>query len=124
MKNKNNIAIKLVGAVLVGTIAVTSFTGCNKTILDTKYKFDTAVIVNDNVATIVEIKKWKDYEGEQLQIETKDGLVIITSSFDTKLLNTKDSSISAEDFAKTLVGENGEVHYYDEDLSKNNVKIK
>ncbi len=106
MKAKRIIALGLLA------IATTSaLTGCNYSCVDTKYTFNKAIIVNDNIATIIEIDKWTDYDGEQLQIITKDGTIIVTSSFDTKLINDSNSVIKAEDIARSLVGEDGEINY-------------
>lgn len=113
-------------AALSGALVLSSLTGCacNKQIMDFKYEFNKAIIVHDNCATIIDVKKWCDYEGEQIQIITKDGTIIITSTFDTKLINDIDSDLTAEDIAKSLVGEDGEINYLGKEqsltLSKNN----
>lgn len=64
-------------------------TGCNNNhqIIDTTYKYDTAIIklANDDVI-IVDVKSWKDYEGEQLQITANDGTVYLTNSFRCDLI--------------------------------------
>ena len=58
-----NFKKKLAASVLVTTMLATTLTGCgNKDIWDTQYTFNELVIVNGNVATIVEVKQWKDYE--------------------------------------------------------------
>ena len=105
---------KAITAVLATTISL-SMTGCgNYTVFDTKYTFNKAIIFGDNTATIVEIKKWKDYDGEQLQIITNDDLIIVTSSYDTKLINDKDSNVKAEDLARSIAGEDVEIVYLDD----------
>ncbi len=114
MKIKNlNIRKKAVAMALAGTLtSCTLLTGCgNHQFFDTKYTYNKAIIVNGNCASIIEIDKWNDYEGEQLQIVTKDGLVILTSAFDTKLINDETSELSAEEVARGLVGEDGEITY-------------
>ncbi|MBQ6285744.1 MAG: hypothetical protein IJK67_05525 [Bacilli bacterium] len=79
--------------------------------VDFKYNFNKAIIFNGNTATIVEIEKWTDYDGEQLQIVTKDGAIIITSSFDTKLINDINSTVKADDIARSILGEDAEINY-------------
>lgn len=106
--NKKAIAIALATTISLST------TGCNKQIIDVKYEFNKAIIFGEDTATIVEIDKWTDYDGEQLQITTKDGLVIVTSSFDTKLVNDKKSEIKAEDIARSIKGEDVEIIYLDD----------
>lgn len=82
MKKRIIIAI----AVLCG--CVTMLTGCNYDLVDTNYTYDKAVISLNGKTIVVDIDKWTDYEGEQLQIITKDGTVILTSSFNCILLKT------------------------------------
>ena len=103
---------KAVTFALVGTIA-TTLVGCgNKQIIDLQYTFNKAVIVNGDVATIVELKKWTDYEnGEQIQVTTKDGLVFLVNSINIYPLDERKSDITPEEFARALVGEEGEVNY-------------
>ena len=97
---------------LTSTIAVTTLTGCgNRTVVDTQLTFNKALIFSNDYVTIVEIQKWADYDGEQLQIKTKDGLVILTSSFDTKLIDDRNSDISAEDIARSIMGEDVTINY-------------
>lgn len=58
-------------------------TGCNRSVLDTKYGFDKALILGDNSSIILDVKQWKDYSGEQIQLTTDNNFVLLTSSFDT-----------------------------------------
>lgn len=57
-------------------------TGCNKQIFDTTYSYDYAYCdyQNDKVPTEMQIKKWNDYDGEQLQIIDEDGNVWLVNS--------------------------------------------
>lgn len=123
-KVKNlNIKRKAVVMATTTTLAVTVLTGCNQQVMDVKLKFNKAIIFHDDSATIVEIKKWNDYDGEQLQLITEDGLVIVTSSFDTKLINDEKSEIKAEDVARSIGGDDIEIRYL-EKYEKDNVKSK
>ena len=107
-----NFKKKLAASVLITTMLATTLTGCNKDVFDTQYVFNELVIVNGNVATIVEVKQWRDYEdGDQLQIITKDGLVFLVDAMNAYPLDTRTSEVTSEEFARNLVGENGEVKY-------------
>ena len=81
----------------------------NKDILDTNWKFNKSVTFNGNNALILPIGNWKDYSGEQLQVITPDGLTMILSSYNSKLMYDKQSEISAFDFASGYVGSDGKV---------------
>ena len=62
-------------------------TGCNKQIIDTKYTFNRAIVtLNDGTRMEIEIAKWNDYDGEQIQIIGKDGKVYLVSSYNTILI--------------------------------------
>ena len=71
----------------IGTI----LTGCNKTIFDTTYEYDYAIICLPD-GTIIEgtVEEWCDYEGEQLQVKI-DGNIYLTSSYNCTLINKKDN---------------------------------
>ena len=115
LKFSKNCKTKLAACVLAGTVSATMLTGCgNLDMLDTQYTFNKAIIFGDNTATIVEITQWGDYDGEQFQIKLKNGFVMITSSFDTKLIDDRNSDITAEDLARSIKGEDVEIIYLDE----------
>lgn len=105
---------KLVAVALASVLSTTTLTGCNYTLIDTKMTFNKAIIFGENSVTIIEIESWTDYDGEQLQIKTTDGAVIVTSSFDTKLIDDRNSSITAEDLARSIMGEDVQINYLDD----------
>lgn len=80
-------------AILILTIIVLLFTvACaNRDIWDTNRTYDRAIINfgNDNIIEI-EIKQWRDYDGEQFQIIDKDGNIYLCSSFNTVMINDAD----------------------------------
>lgn len=82
---------KVIAIILALVVIVVCFTGCggyNKQILDTNRHYNRAIIQLANGEVVeVEIDKWSDYEGEQLQIIAKDGTVYLTSSFRCDLIN-------------------------------------
>ena len=71
----------------VGMITMLMLTGCsNYQMVDLNYNYDYAVINIDGEYQKIEIKSWRDYDGEQLQITAKDGTVYLTSSFKCTLV--------------------------------------
>lgn len=117
-----NMKKKTAALALAGTLSLTALTGCgNQDMWDTNYTFTHAVIVINGNATILDIEKWCDYEGEQYQIITKDGSIINASSFNTFLFNDEDTTLSVEDFAYSLIGDEGNIYYYKEE---NKTKVK
>lgn len=81
---------KISGLILIFTFFIIMLTGCNKDIIDTNYDFNKAIIcLNDGTKMEIEIKQWKDYDGEQIQIIAKDGTIYLVSSYNTILINEK-----------------------------------
>ena len=78
---------KLLAASLV---SLTLLTGCgNQDMIDTNYTYDTAIIELANGEVVeVNIRKWRDYDGEQIQIIAEDGTVYLTSSFRCDLIRS------------------------------------
>lgn len=64
-----------------------SLVGCNKQIMDFDYKFEKVHIYETN--SCYEIKSWKDYEGEQLQLDIKDYGKVLISNLDCFLVKDK-----------------------------------
>lgn len=82
-----NKIMQIVIILLVAAASLFILTGCNKQILDTTYTYNKAIIImNDGSRIEVDIKKWNDYDGEQLQIVAKDGTVYLVSSYNTILI--------------------------------------
>lgn len=68
-------------------VMMLTLVGCNKTMFDTTYEYDRAIITAPTGNTFeIEVDAWCDYEGEQLQIKAKDGTVYLTSSFNCMLI--------------------------------------
>ena len=120
---KLNVRKEAVILATTGVLATAVLTGCNQQVMDVKLKFTKAIIFHDDSAVIVDVKYWDDYEGEQLQLITPDGLIIITSSYDTKLINDEKSLLKAEDVARSIGGDDIEIRYL-EKHEKDNVKTK
>ena len=96
------------GAVVLATCA--TLAGCNRSIIDTKYGLDRALVVGDDTAITMDVKQWRDYEGEQYQLNTEDGLIMLTASFDTDLFYGHSDTYSIQKFANNAITENGEVY--------------
>lgn len=63
-------------------ISLMLITGCgcgNKDILDLNYNFDYAECYLSGEYKIYKIKKWTDYDGEQIQIVAEDGKTYLLS---------------------------------------------
>lgn len=80
----------LVGLTL--TAVLFTFSACgNKSILDTTYRFNYAEFERPNGEIISgKVLKWKDYEGEQVQLKMEDGNVYIVNSSSNKLILSVD----------------------------------
>lgn len=79
--------VVIIGLVIFSIFkSIYSRTVGNKAVVDLKYKFNKAIICLNDEKIEVEIDKWSDYDGEQLQIITKDGTVYLVSSFNTILI--------------------------------------
>lgn len=106
-------------AILAGLLATSlSLSGCNRTMFDTKYGFDKALIFGDDSSIILDIEQWKDYSGEQIQLTTSDKFILLTSSFDTNCFYGDSNRYSINEVAKASV-ESGEVYKLTKDDNGN-----
>lgn len=78
MKNKLKlIALSVLSILLIGTLV-----GCgNKTLIDTTYTFDKAIVRLQN-GEIIEgnVQNWCDYEGDQIQVNINGTTYLVHSS--------------------------------------------
>ncbi len=70
---------KIVAVLMTVTACMVCLAGCNRQVVDTKYKFDKALVKVGEEWITVDVKKWGDYEGEQIQLVLEDGTVMIVS---------------------------------------------
>ncbi len=118
--NKNNVKklgnrkCRLCSLAVAGALVASLLTGCNRTMVDTKYGFDKALVLGDDTSIIMDVADWLDYEGEQIQVITKDNFALLTSSFDTNCFYGNSDTCGIKTVAKNALSENGEVT----DLSK------
>lgn len=74
----------ILSIVLVLALALT-FTGCsdsayNRTIIDTTYNFNTAIIkLPDGSIITGKVESWLDYDGEQLQIKINGKTYLVSN---------------------------------------------
>lgn len=91
--DSNTIVAVIMVLIVFGFISWTVFTaiysrfGGNKTKVDLNYTFDKAITYIGNEKIEIDIDTWRDYDGEQLQIKSKDGKVYLVSSFNTILIH-------------------------------------
>lgn len=79
--------MKKLAALGVALVSLFFLTGFNYSFIDTTFSFDYAIIQLPNGEVVEgEVEKWKDYEGEQLQITLKGGDTYLTSSFNAVLI--------------------------------------
>lgn len=55
-------------------------TGCNKQVFDTHHTFNKIYCNYDGNQFTLDIKTWNDYDGEQIQINAKDGKTYLLSA--------------------------------------------
>ena len=127
MKIKNlKIRKKVLVLLSAGAIAI-SVKNCNTKHYKEGSISKVAVIFGDNTATIIEIKRYSDYDfgSAKTYIELKDGSSIITTANDTKIIKNKTYE-EIEELAKNIMGEDVTINYYNcENIqSKTKKKIK
>lgn len=82
---------KIASIIFATGVIAFALTGCNKDIFDTNYKYDKAIInLSEDEVIEVDVKQWKDYDGEQIQIIAQDGTIYLTSSFNCTLIREKE----------------------------------
>lgn len=65
-----------------------ALTGCNRQVFDFKLKFTKAMVRwPDGKTETLDVRKWCDYEGDQLQIITKDGKTYVFHSMNVVLMS-------------------------------------
>ncbi len=102
--------LKKIGALALTIVSFAVLTSCNREILDLKYGQNAALISGDDSAIIMDIKDWRDYEGEQYQLNFTNGLLMLTSSFDTDLFFGNSENHSVRKFAKNQLSPKGEIY--------------
>lgn len=82
---------RIIGLILAIVLAVSTLltlASCNKQVFDTTYAFDYALVLfPDGTSEKIKIKKWNDYEGEQIQIVAEDGKTYLFHSANCVLVS-------------------------------------
>lgn len=114
MKISNlKISKKMVALTLSTSLIIAPLTACNKQVIDFNKSFNVAVETNNEIVAVIGISSYSDYEGSQIQYQTKDGLLVLTSTFQTQLIKTN-SSENLEKYVNSLTNEASNISYYDE----------
>lgn len=77
MKTKNIIEFLIILGLLLILLPLCS--GCNRQIIDLDYTYDKAVCFIGDEKLELKVDKWNDYDGEQIQIKTRDGETYLLS---------------------------------------------
>ena len=78
--------MKKILAFLLILAVMLCMTACNRTILDTTYYFDRAIIaLPDGEIVSGKVQRWSDYEGDQLQIVI-DGKAYLVHSMNAVMI--------------------------------------
>lgn len=64
--------------IIILIVGVMLLTGCNKTIFDTQYTFDKVICNYDGDKFELEVDKWDDYEGEQIQVKSNGKVYLLS----------------------------------------------
>lgn len=84
LKNKNFITV--IATLIALLLILFGLTGCNYQMVDLNYSYNKAICKIGNETKEIQIRKWTDYDGEQLQIIDKDGNVYLVSSINCTLI--------------------------------------
>ncbi|MBQ6285743.1 MAG: hypothetical protein IJK67_05520 [Bacilli bacterium] len=99
----------IMAAALSGMLAVTSLTGCGNN--KPNYK---AIIFENNRATIIEITRYNFSTGGSAILYLPSEEIIVTSTINTRII-TERGSITAEDIAKSIAGDDIVINYLNSD---------
>lgn len=81
-KNAKVALIGVIAAALMLVLLLCCLSGCNKSLIDTTYHYDYAVLVKPNGEVVEgEVQSWDDYEGDQIQVKI-DGVTYLVHSSD------------------------------------------
>ena len=71
----------------VSIVALFVLNSCNKTIVDTTYTFDKAIINLGEEYITINVKSWTDYQdGDQIQVTADDGTTYLVHSSNITLI--------------------------------------
>lgn len=74
----------------VSIVTLFVLNSCNKTIVDTTYTFDKAVLNLGEEYITINVKSWTDYQdGNQIRVTSTDGTVYLVHSSNITLIKEK-----------------------------------
>lgn len=74
----------------VSVVTLCILNSCNKTIVDTTYTFDKAIINLGEEYITIKVKSWTDYQdGDQIQVTADDGTTYLVHSSNITLIKEK-----------------------------------
>ena len=79
--------ILAIATLLLIVVLVISLSACNYHVFDFEYTFTNAYVKINEPWVDLEIVKWCDYDGEQLQLTLTDGTVMVVHSLNCILYN-------------------------------------
>lgn len=80
MNKKNITGVAIIVAILL------CMTGCNRQVIDLDYTYDKAICNIGGTYHEFKIDKWRDYDGEQIQLTDKQGNVYLVNSVNCTLV--------------------------------------
>jgi hypothetical protein len=107
----------------IGLLSTTLLSGCNRTMFDTKYGFNQALVLGDDSAIVLDVSKWADYSGEQLQLITDDHFVLLTSSFDTNCFYGDSTKYSIDEVALAAIQNKNELYHLTDQKQQSNFNL-
>ena len=78
---------KIIALTIIAAMLILCLTSCNKDMWDTNYKFEEASVYLDGTWQRIKIKQWCDYEGDQIQITTPNGIVYLFHASNCTLIH-------------------------------------
>lgn len=66
--------------IIVLSLIIVLLTGCNKQIIDLDYTYDKVVCNYDGDKFVLNIDKWTDYNGEQIQVKSNGKTYLLSAN--------------------------------------------
>ncbi len=66
--------------IIVLSLIIVLLTGCNKQIIDLDYTYDKVICNYDGDKFVLNIDKWTDYEGEQIQVKSNGKTYLLSAN--------------------------------------------
>lgn len=66
--------------IIVLSLIIVLLTGCNKQIIDLDYTYDKVVCNYDGDKFVLNIDKWTDYDGEQIQVKSNGKTYLLSAN--------------------------------------------